>query len=80
MSIFAQDPEADLAHIVFYQKEMTLTDKPCGVEQALYHALRFEEATLKSSDTEKRWDINPDEKKIVLKWMHNRMEDIRLRL
>ncbi len=57
-----------------------MTDKPCGVEQALYHALRYEEATIKSSDTEERWDINSDEKKIVLKWIHNRMEDIKLRL
>jgi len=57
-----------------------MNNKPCGVEQALYHALRYEEATIKSSDTEKRWDINSDEKKAVLKWMHNRMEDIRVRL
>lgn len=57
-----------------------MNNKPCGVEQALYHALRYEEATIKSSDTEKRWDINSDEKKAVLKWIHNRMEDIRVRL
>tara|TARA_A100001011_G_scaffold107021_1_gene113395 strand:+ start:1409 stop:1582 length:174 start_codon:yes stop_codon:yes gene_type:complete len=57
-----------------------MNNKPCGVEQALYHALRYEEATIKSSDTEKRWDINSDEKKAVLKWMHNRMKEIEVRL
>lgn len=57
-----------------------MTDKACGREQALYHALRYEEATIKCVDTEKLWDITPEEKKIVLKWIHNRMEDIKVRL
>jgi len=57
-----------------------MTDKACGREQALYHALRYEEAIVKCVDTEKRWDITPEEKKIVLKWIHNRMEDIKVRL
>ena len=52
-----------------------------SVELALYNALRYEEATLKSTkDANKRWNINDAEKQAVLKWMNKRMEDIKDRL
>ena len=54
--------------------------KPDGVELALLHALRYEEMTIKTSDTKERWDINDDEVKIIIKWMNARMEDIKERL
>ena len=53
--------------------------KPDGVELALLHALRYEEMTLKTSDTKKRWDINEDEAKVIIKWMNARMNDIKER-
>ena len=58
-----------------------MKEKANSVELALYNALRYEEATLKSSDnSDKRWDINDAEKQTVLKWMANRMKDITGRL
>ncbi len=52
-----------------------------SVELALYNALRYEEATLKyAEDADKRWDITDAEKQVVLKWMVNRMTDIKDRL
>ena len=49
-----------------------------SVELALYNALRYEEATLKSAeDANKRWNITDAEKQAVLKWMNKRMEDIK---
>jgi hypothetical protein len=53
---------------------------PDGIELALLHALRYEEACVKASDTMKRWDITKEEKETVLKYMNNRMEDIKGRL
>ena len=53
--------------------------KADGVELALLHALRYEEMTLKNSDTKERWDINEDEAKIIIKWMNARMNDIKER-
>ena len=55
-------------------------ESPDGIELALLHALRYEEACVKASDTMKRWDINKEEKETVLKYMKNRMEDIKGRL
>ncbi len=52
-----------------------------SVELALYNALRYEEATLKyAEDADKRWDITDAEKQAVLKWMANRMNDIKDKL
>tara|TARA_B100002019_G_scaffold274951_1_gene272376 strand:+ start:27 stop:203 length:177 start_codon:yes stop_codon:yes gene_type:complete len=53
--------------------------KADGIELALLHALRYEEMNFKSSDTKKRWDINEDEAKIIIKWMNARMNDIKER-
>ena len=50
--------------------------KPDGIELALLHALRYEEMTLKTSDTKKRWNISKDEAEIIIKWMNARMKDI----
>ena len=58
-----------------------MKDRPNSVDLALYNALRYEEATLKyTNDSEQRWDINDAEKQTVLKWMANRMSDIKDRL
>ena len=54
--------------------------KPDGVELALLHALRYEEATFKTVDAEKRWGVTKDEEQIVLKWINARMNDIKERL
>ena len=54
--------------------------KPDGIELALLHALKYEESIIKHADTQKRWGINKEETKIVLKWMKLRMEDIKGRL
>ena len=53
---------------------------PDGVELALYECLRYEEATLNSTDAQERWDINQEEKRAVIKWMKNRMADIKGRV
>tara|TARA_Y100000114_G_scaffold149809_1_gene164471 strand:+ start:1618 stop:1794 length:177 start_codon:yes stop_codon:yes gene_type:complete len=53
--------------------------KADGIELALLHALRYEEMTFKTSDTFKRWGINKEESRAVLKWMKARMEDIKER-
>jgi len=54
--------------------------KPDGVELALYACLRYEEAVLNSADAQERWDINQEEKRIIIKWMNNRMADIKERV
>jgi len=53
---------------------------PDGIELALLHALRYEEMTFKSVDTQQRWGINEEERKIILKWMNARMKDIKGRI
>lgn len=54
---------------------------PDGIELALLHALRYEEATLKSViNYQERWDISEDEQQIVIKWMNARMDEIKGRL
>tara|TARA_Y100001938_G_scaffold138780_1_gene204760 strand:- start:1041 stop:1220 length:180 start_codon:yes stop_codon:yes gene_type:complete len=57
-----------------------MTTKPDSVELALFSCLRYEEATLNNVDTLERWDINEEEKRIVLKWITNRMADIKGRI
>ena len=58
-----------------------MKDKPNSIDLALYNALRYEEATLKySDDADKRWNTDDAEKQTVLKWMANRMTDIKDRL
>ena len=58
-----------------------MKEKPSSIDLALYNALRYEEATLKySDDADKRWNIDDAEKQTVLKWMANRMTDIKDRL
>tara|TARA_B100001057_G_scaffold498037_1_gene603873 strand:+ start:3813 stop:3989 length:177 start_codon:yes stop_codon:yes gene_type:complete len=58
-----------------------MKDKATSIDLALYNALRYEEATLKySDDADKLWDINAAEKQTILKWMNNRMKDIKDRL
>jgi|TARA_R110000796_G_scaffold82591_1_gene180956 hypothetical protein len=53
---------------------------PDGIELALLHALRYEEACFNASDTKKQWDLNEEETKAVAKWINNRMNDIKDRL
>ena len=55
-------------------------NKPDGIELALLHALRYEEACFNASNTLERWDINDVEKEAVLKYMNNRQKDITGRL
>ena len=57
-----------------------MTRKPDGIELALYACLRYEEATIKNVDVQERWDINEEEKRAIIKWMTNRMADIKGRL
>tara|TARA_B100001057_G_scaffold25193_1_gene23265 strand:- start:2597 stop:2776 length:180 start_codon:yes stop_codon:yes gene_type:complete len=54
--------------------------KPDSNELALFSCLRYEEATLSHvSDYQERWDITDPERQVVLKWMKNRMDDIKER-
>ena len=54
--------------------------KPDSNELALFSCLRYEEATLSYvSDYQERWDITDTERQVVLKWMKNRMDDIKER-
>lgn len=47
---------------------------------ALFACLRYEEATLMNvTDFQERWNITEDERQVVLKWMANRMDDIKER-
>jgi hypothetical protein len=59
---------------------MTNPNKPDGIELALLHSLRYEEASLKYADAQKRWNLTNKEKTIVLKWIANRINDIKERL
>ena len=65
--------------------EGKLSDTKRGIpgsdELAMFACLRYEEATLTFVDDYKeRWDINDEERQVVLKWMKNRMADISSRL
>jgi len=53
---------------------------PDGIELALLHALRYEEACFHASDTKQQWDLDEVETKAVAKWITNRMNDIKDRL
>ena len=57
-----------------------MTTKPDSVEFALFSCLRYEEATLNNVDAFERWDINEEEKRAVMKWMTNRMAEIKGRI
>ena len=59
---------------------MTNPNKPCGIELALLHALRYEEASLKHANAQERWNLTNEEKTIVLKWIASRMDEIKERL
>ena len=54
-----------------------MKNKPDGIELALLHALRYEEASLKHADASKRWNLTKAEKDTVLKWMDLRMAEIK---
>ena len=57
-----------------------MTRKPDSVELAFFSCLRYEEATLNNVDAFERWDINEEEKRAVMKWMTNRMAEIKGRI
>ena len=59
---------------------MTNPNKPDGIELALLHALRYEEASLKYANAQERWNLTNEEKTIVLKWIASRMDEIKERL
>lgn len=48
-----------------------------SVEQNLLHALMWEIHDFRVSDAKKRWDLDEEDKKIVEKWMLNRIEEIK---
>ena len=56
-------------------------NKPCSVELALLHALRYEKALIENTTNFKqRWDIDAKEMQTVVKWMTGRIKDITDRL
>ena len=57
-----------------------MKEKASSSEQSIYYSLIYELADFNISDTEKRWNINKDEKKIVEKWMQARMKEIEKKL
>lgn len=48
-----------------------------GGELALLGALIYEIEDFKASDTKAKWDLEPEEHIAVLKWMNNRMSEIK---
>ncbi len=59
---------------------MASTNKPDGIELALFACLRYEEAVLKVVDTKARWNIDEKELKTVLKYITNRKKEIENKL
>lgn len=59
---------------------MSSTNKPDGIELALFACLRYEEAVLKVADTKTRWNIDEKELEIVLKYFTNRKKEIESKL
>ena len=59
---------------------MSGTNKPDGIELALFACLRYEEAVLKVADTKTRWNIDEKELEIVLKYFTNRKKEIESKL
>ena len=59
---------------------MSRTNKPDGIELALFACLRYEEAVLKVVDTKARWNIDEKELKTVLKYITNRKKEIENKL
>lgn len=48
-----------------------------GGELALLGALTYEIQEFTASDTKAKWDLDPEEHEAVLKWMNNRMAEIK---
>ena len=48
-----------------------------GGELAILGALTFEIEDFRVSDTKAKWDLEPEEHVAVLKWMNNRMAEIK---
>ena len=59
---------------------MSSTNKPDGIELALFACLRYEEAVLKVADTKARWNIDEKELEIVIKYFTNRKKEIENKL
>ncbi len=59
---------------------MASTNKPDGIELALFACLRYEEAVLKVVDTKARWNIDEKELETVLKYITNRKKEIENKL
>lgn len=59
---------------------MASTNKPDGIELALFACLRYEEAVLKVVDTKARWDIDEKELETILKYITNRKKEIESKL
>ena len=59
---------------------MASTNKPDGIELALFACLRYEEAVLKDVDTKARWDIDEKELETILKYITNRKKEIESKL
>ena len=56
-------------------------NKPCSVELALLHALRYEKALIvNTSDSKQRWNVDAKEMQTVVKWIDARIKDIMDRL
>jgi hypothetical protein len=54
--------------------------KPDGIELALFSCLRYEEAYLRLvKDYQKKWNIDNQEREVILRWMTARMKDIQER-
>ena len=51
-----------------------------SVELNLLHALQWEQHDFKVSNTKKLWDIDEAEAAIVVKYMENRIADIKSRI
>ena len=59
---------------------MSSTNKPDGIELALFACLRYEEAVLKVVDTKARWNIDEKELETILKYITNRKKEIESKL
>ena len=59
---------------------MASTNKPDGIELALFACLRYVEAVLKVVDTKARWNIDEKELETILKYITNRKKEIENKL
>lgn len=54
--------------------------KPDSIELALFSCLRYEEAHLRLvKDYQEKWNINDQEREVILRWMTTRMKEIQER-